>query len=220
MYITEKTQIIFPSPTKIFTPVITTIIVLIIIGFALIHHATNFTVNNLALVAGNVFHGKIWVIVTYPFINRGPWNLVFNGFIILFMGSSIEREWGAKSFISLWLVLTVTCGLIWIVISLLFNQDFIGTGTEPCAYGIIATFGILYRGTRLWFYFFTLEAQYIAMILIGVGAVLSIAMPIFFILVLGALVGYIYVKIRLRANAPQVISSQDRDDYEGFVDID
>ncbi len=220
MYLTEKTQITFPSPTKIFTPTITTIIVLIIIGFALINHAANFTVNNLALIVGNVFQGKIWTIVTYPFINGSPWNLIFNGFIILFMGSSIEREWGTKSFIFLWLTLSVSCGLIWIVINLVLNQNFIGIGAGPCAYGIIATFGILYRGTRLWFYFFTLEAQYIAMILIGVGAVISIAQPIFFIWVLGALVAYIYVKMRLRPDAPRAISPQDDDDYEGFVDID
>ena len=220
MYLTEKTQITFPSPTKIFTPTITTIIVLIIIGFALVVHATNFTYNNLALITGNVFQGKIWVIFTYPFINGNPWNLIFGGFIILFMGSSIEREWGAKSFIFLWLVLSVICGLIWIIISLVFNKDFIGTGSSPCVYGIIATFGILYRGTRLWFYFFTLEAQYIAMILIGVGAVISIAQPMLFIWVLGALVAYIYVKMRLRPDVPRAISPQDSDDYEGFVDID
>ena len=58
------------------------------------------------------------------------------------------------------------------------------------------------------------------MILIGVGAVISIAQPMLFIWVLGALVAYIYVKMRLRPDVPRAISPQDSDDYEGFVDID
>ena len=220
MYTEEQFRISFPSPTKIFTPAITTIIVLLIIGFALINHATNFTVNNIALTAGSILHGKIWQLVTYPFINGCPWNLIFNGFVILFMGSSIEREWGTKSFIFLWLILSIICGLIWIAISLIFGREFVGTGSEPCIYGIIATFGILFRGTRLWFYFFTLEAQLIAMILIGIGLVLSIAQPIFLIWVLGALVAYIYVKMRFRMKTPRSVSSAKKQDYEGFVDID
>ena len=222
MYTTEQTQINFPSPTKLFTPAITTIIMLMIIGFALVNYATEFILNNFALIAGYFLHGKIWEIITYSFINGCPWNLIINGMVILFIGSTIEREWGTRSFVLLWLVVAIVCGIIWIIVSLIAGRPFAGIGSESCVYGIIATFGILYRGTRMWFYFFTVEAQNLALILIGIGIVLSIIQPLNLIWVFGALAAYIYVKLRWRMASPgrrSTPSAQHRVS-DGFVDID
>jgi membrane associated rhomboid family serine protease len=221
MYNTGQSQVVFSSPTRLFTPIITAIIVLMIAGFALIHYAAGFTVSNLALAAQSVLRGKIWELVTYSLVNGSPGNLIFNGLVVLFMGSTIEREWGAKSFIVLWLVVAVVCGLIWMAVSLLSGQSFIGIGTEACVYGIVATFGMLYRGTRMWFYFFTVEAQYLALIVIGIGVVMSIVQPLSLIWVSGALVAYLYVKLRWhtasqRGGIPVAGSGRSN----GFVDID
>lgn len=222
MYATQQTQNTFPSPTKLFTPAITTIIVLMIIGFALVHHATEFTLNNIALIAGYFLHGKIWEIITYSFVNSCPWNLIFNGMVVLFIGSTIEREWGTMSFILLWLAVAFVCGIIWVIISLIAGRPFAGIGSESCVYGIIATFGILYRGTRMWFYFFTVEAQNLALILIGIGIVLSIIQPLSLIWVSGALVAYIYVKMRWRmaSSGGSGTPSTEHGVSDGFVDID
>ncbi len=218
---TQQTQIVFSSPTRLFTPIITAIVALMIIGFALVHYATGFTIGNLALVAQNFLHGKFWELVTYSLVNSCPWNLIFNGLVVLFMGSAIEREWGAKSFILLWLVVAVVCGIIWMVVSLLLGKELAGIGTEACVYGIIATFGILYRGTRMWFYFFTVEAQYLALIVIGIGIVLSIVQPLSLIWISGALVAYIYVKLRWRiASQQRSTTTAGHRRSNGFVDID
>ena len=222
MYTTGQTQMILPSPTKLFTPAITTIIVLMIAGFALIHHASGFTLDYLVLIARNVLRGRVWQLITYSFINGCPWNLVFNGLVVLFMGSAIEREWGTKSFILLWLVVAVVCGVIWMMISLVAGRNFAGVGTEACVYGIISTFGILYRGTRFWFFFFTVEAQYLALIFIGIGIVLSIAQPISLVWVLGALVAYVYIKLRWRmaSQSQRSIPSVEQRRSSDFVDVD
>ena len=228
MDVYERVEIQIPSPSKLFTPAVTVILVLMVIGFTLICYARNFTLNNLALVAENVIQGKVWEIITYSYINGCILNLIFNMMIVLFMGSSIEREWGTKSFLALWLVTGVVCGIIWILISLVTGKIFVGIGTDACVYGIIATFGLLYRGTRMWFYFFVLEAQYIAYILIGIGLILCIPQPICFIWVFGALVGYLYVKLRWRMASPRSSFSstgsrtpkRKNNGSNGFIDID
>lgn len=222
MYTTQQTQVSFPSPAKLFTPAITTIIVLMIAGFALIHHASGFTLDYLILIAQNVLHGRVWQLVTYSFLNGCSWSLVFNGLVVLFMGSTIEREWGTKSFLLLWLVVAVVCGLIWMAVSLIVGQSFAGLGTAACVYGIIGTFGIIFRRKRFWFYFCTVEAQNLALIFIGIGIVLSIAQPISLVWVSGALVAYIYIKLRwsMALKSRGSIPSVEQRRSNGFVDID
>lgn len=220
----EKTtmQFALPTPSKIFTPFVTCALVLMIIGYALAHHATEFTQNQLCISRSAILQFKIWQFVTYSFINACPWNMLFNCFVVLLIGSSIERDWRTKSFAILWLVISVACGLVWVLVSLVFGQNFIGAGTDSCAYGFIAAFGILYRKKRFIFWFWPMEAQIIALIIIGVGIVLNIAQPIGWIWVMGALVSYLYIKFiwRRKFNSPARISRPQNTRGDGFVDLD
>jgi len=218
----RRIELALPSPRKIFTPAVTVIIALLIVGFTLINYAPNFTLDYLALSATNVVRGRIWQLITYSFINGCGRTLIFNGLLVLFVGSTIEREWRTASFVLLWLVVSLTCGLIWLLVSLATGSAFIGLGTASCGYGLIGTFGLLFRRKRFFALFWTIEAQYLALFLIAVGIVLGIAQPITWIWVAGAGVAYIYVKLRWRfasgGTRGRVRSAQSRP--EGFVDID
>jgi membrane associated rhomboid family serine protease len=178
----------------------------------------------LALSPWGVLHGKIWQLVTYPFLN-GPWGLLWNGLLVLFVGSAIEREWRTASFLRLWLIVSVSCGILWILVSLLMNMSVTGCGAGACSYGIIAVMGVLFRRRRFIFFFATLEAQHIAIILIAIGIILSLPVPpapIALVWVAGALVGYAYVKAgwSLRAR-PSARPRPGRSGGKGqFVDID
>jgi membrane associated rhomboid family serine protease len=135
----------------------------------------------------------------------------------------IERELGTKYLVLLWLVVAVTCAVIWTAISLIAGQDFVGAGSGACAYGIIGTFGLIFRRRRFWVYFCTVEAQHLALIFVGIGVVLSIAQPISLIWVSGALVAYVYTKLRWRmASKDRVVepSVKQRSPSGGFVDVD
>jgi len=88
----QQVQLQMPSPTKLLTPAVTAILILIVIGFALINYARDFTFSILALSKSGIFSGKIWQLITYSLINGGC-GLVFNGLVILFFGSLIERQW-------------------------------------------------------------------------------------------------------------------------------
>ena len=215
-------QLALPKPQKILTPAVVTILILIVIGYALANYAKDFTMANLALNCESVFEGKVWVLLTYPFINCCPGNLFWNSLVILFVGSAIEREWKMKSLAILWLIVSVVCGVIWVAVSYIRGANFIGFGTSAPCFGLIATFGILFRGKRFLFWLWPIEAQHIAWILIIAGLVMGIAQLQSWVFVGGSLVAYLYVKLRLRMSSgiSKQTSRFKQNKPSGFVDID
>ena len=222
MYATEQTQMSFPPPTKLFTPAVVTILVLLIVGILLSTFAPAFTTSFLAVSARNVLHGKIWQLVTYPFVSDSLMNLIFSGLMVLFVGSVIEREWRTVSFLLLWLVISAGCGLLWVVVNLFTGNNFIGMGASGCTYGLITTMGLLFRGRRFFMFFATVESQYLVLILIAIGILMNIATPINLVWISGALVAYGYIKLRwsMVAKSGRSIPSVGQRRSNGFVDID
>jgi membrane associated rhomboid family serine protease len=182
-------QMAFPSPKKILTPVVVGTVLLMIVGFALAKHRQVFTIDYLALNRQTFFPLRVWQLVTYSLVNLCAGNLVFNGLVILFIGSAIEREWRSRSFLLLMLAVSVVCGLTWLLINLIGGWYYIGTGTGACGYGLIGAFGLLFRRKRFLVFFWSLEAQHLAIMLVVIGLVVGIAQPISWIWVGGALVG-------------------------------
>ncbi|MHC4362126.1 MAG: DUF1751 domain-containing protein [Planctomycetota bacterium] len=218
----RRIELALPSPRKLFTPVVTTVILLMIAGFALIHHAQRFTLEYLALNPQTFLRLRFWQLLTYSLINLCSWNLIFDGVIVLFIGSTIEREWRSRSTLLLLLVVSVVCGAAWVLLNLMAGWGYIGMGTGACAYGLIAAFGLLFRRKRFFALFWTIEAQYLALILIGIGLVVGIARPGTWIWVAGAGVAYAYVKLRWRlASGPAGSRAQSvRKRAGSFVDVD
>jgi membrane associated rhomboid family serine protease len=214
-------RLAFPTPEKLFTRGVTIIVALLVAGFLGLSLAPQVVGGALALSPLGVLHGKIWQLVTYPFLN-GPWGLVWNGLLVLFVGSSIEREWRTASFLWLWFIVSVVCGVLWILVNLLMNYSVTGFGAGACSYGIIAVMGVLFRHRRYLVFFATMEAQHIAIGLIAIGVVLSLPNPITLVWVAGALVGYVYLKARWSLQArPAARSRAGRSGGKGqFIDID
>jgi len=215
-------QLALPSPKKLFTPAITAIIVLMIIGYAISSYAQDFAIKHLALSGTGVIHGKIWQLFTYPFIAGCGRDLAFNGVLLLLVGSAIEREWHTGPFILFLLVVSVTCGVLWVIVDLLLPGIYIGLGMSAGGYGLIAAFGVLFYRRLVFTILWTVEAQYVSWFLIGVGIVLGIPQPITWIWVSGAAVGYAYIKLRQQQNVgrAKVRHSAGRDRGGDFVDID
>ena len=186
-------------------------------GFALLSYAPEKTVAHLALHPRGVLSGKLWQLLSYSLVNSGC-GLIFNAAIVLFFGSAIEREWHTRSFLILWAVVSLVCGLIWMAVSLAGGWELVGLGSSACAYGIIGAFGLLYRRRRFFALVWTVEAQVLALLLIAIGVVLSIPSPITLIWVAGAAVAYLYVRLlwHLKTGARQ----QDPPKRGPFVEID
>ena len=218
----REIQLGLPSPRRLFTPAVTAIILLLVAGFTVVSYAPGFTMSYLAVSARGVLGGKIWQLVTYPFISSCGLNLIFNGLVVLFIGSSIEREWRTASFVALWLVVSITCAVIWVAVSLIASRNFIGLGTAACVYGLIGTFGLLFRRKRFLALFWTIEAQYLALFLVAIGIVLGIPRPITWIWVAGAGVAYLYIKLQwgVRSGGTRGTGRSAQGRASGFVDVD
>ncbi len=220
-YFETRSQMSFPAPSKLFTPAVTIIIILMITGFVIATYAPGLVGEYLALSSNGVFSGKVWQFITYPFINRCPQDIIFSGLIILFIGSSLERQWYTKSFVALWFVITLGCGLLWVIVSMMFGGNLLGIGTAGCGYGFLAAYAILNRGRKVFMLFVTIEAHYLAMIFIGIGLVISIAAPLNLIWVSGAGIVYFYVKYRLQTRYRTVNRNlSKKKNADGFVDVD
>jgi len=219
----REMQLGLPTPRQLFTPGVTGVLILCVIGYVLCAFAPA-SVSALGLSVQALTRFKIWQFLTYPFLHGCPWNLIFNGMVILFIGSAIEREWRTGAFITLWLVVSIDCGILWVLANLVTGNQYIGIGATACCYGIIATMGVLFYGTRFFVFFTTVEAQYLALIVIGIGVVLNIKPPIRLVWVLGALIAYIYVKMRTSRGPRRSFGSgpspRTQGHRGGFVDID
>jgi membrane associated rhomboid family serine protease len=218
----QQTQIFSPSPTKIFTPGVIAILILLILGEVIFAIDRDFTLNFLVVSAHNIIKGRVWQLVTYPFISGMMVNLIFNGIMVLFVGSAIEREWKTASFLLLWIVLSVGCGLIWVAVNLATGNNFYGIGASGCIYGLIATMGLLFRDRLFFVLFATIKCHHLVLILIAIGILMNISTPINLIWVLGALVAYVYVKLRLSMTdkGRRCAPSAEQGSSRGFVDID
>jgi membrane associated rhomboid family serine protease len=223
----RRLQLQLPSPTQLFTPAVTVFLVLSIIGFAVATYAPTFTANWLGLSGRGVFRGKVWQLVTYPFFASRVFPFIWSCVILLFMGSAVERQWKTRGFVVLWLVVSITCGVMWVLISvvlyMIFSLDLPpALGNWGCIYGIIAVFGILYKKQKFLVYFFVMEGQHLAILMIAIGLVASIASPFSLVFVAGALIAYFYTKLR-QASA-EIRSSRRSESSEmragGFVDVD
>ena len=83
--------------------------------------------------------------------------------------------------------------------------------------------GLLFRGRRFFMFFATVEARYLVLILIAIGILMNIATPINLVWISGALVAYVYIKLRWRmASKGRVIEPSVKQGRPsgGFVDID
>ena len=195
-----RVQSLLPSPSKLFTPGVTGIIALMIAGFLLLIHARDFTLSHLALSPGACVPGTMWQLISYSLIN-GPGGLVLNGLIVLFLGSNIEREWRTRSFVLLWLVISVVCGVLWLLANLIFDVNYLGMSSGACSYGLIAVYGLIFRRRRFFALLASVEVQHLALILFAIGILLCAVAPMSLIWVAGAAVAFFYVKLRWRVAA-------------------
>jgi len=222
----ERTEVILPTPQQLFTPGVVAILISMFAGFLLTSFAGQFAMDFLALNPQKVIHGMVWQVVTYWIVEQRPLGLVLNGLLVLTIGSAIERHWRTASFLALWLVTCLVTGLIWVLVCLVGGTSYIGIGAASGCFGLFGALGLLFRGQRFYFFLATIEARVLALILIGIGVVLSVLNPISLIWVLGALVASVYIKLVWKGaegtRGPKARAAAGARDYRPgrFVDVD
>ncbi len=219
----QRMQVELPAPSKIFTPWMTTFLILEILGFALIHHAPEFTINNLAISRACFLEGKIWQLVTHGFLESCWWNLIIDCIVLLFFGSALEREIKTGSYFLLWLTVILNCGLLWLLVNVLFGLNAPGIGAGSFAFAQMAAFGMVFWDQKFYLYLSVIKAQYVSWLFIGAGIVLGIQTPLVWVWVGGAGLAYLFMKLRKKIFEEFAGSGgrvRSRSGPRGFVDLD
>lgn len=188
----RRVQLALPTPAQLLTPGVVTLLVLMIVGYALFTWSDTAR-NVLMLIPGVTSFVQPWRLVSYPILD-GFWGLVTSGLIVLFLGSLMERERGTGAFLIFSVAIVVACAVLWVAVGMVVDGWPCGIGAQALSYGLIAAFGLMHRKRRYFVFFWTMEAQHVAWLLIGIGLLASISSPHLLVWVAGAGAAYLYYR--------------------------
>jgi membrane associated rhomboid family serine protease len=184
-----------PAPTKLFTPVAACLMILLISGSGLAHWMGMPFLHTFAFVRSCIQAGWAWQFFTYAFIDTCLIILLFDLSIFLFIGSVLERQYKAKTMAVFCIAMTLICGLLACLVTILFPGILFIYGGSGIAYGLVGAFGYCFRKQRVWMFLWTIEADKAAWLIAGFGIVLSIFAPLNLIFVAAAPIGWLYMKL-------------------------
>ena len=75
----------------------------------------------LSLSPSGLKSGYIWQLFTYPLMSTGLMEVVFTGLLLWFIGSELERLWGARKYIAYLLMTTVVSAVFFLILSTIFG---------------------------------------------------------------------------------------------------
>ncbi|MHC5136075.1 MAG: hypothetical protein ACYSO0_06665, partial [Planctomycetota bacterium] len=75
----QQLQFQIPSPSKLFTPAVTVILVLMVMSLLVTLFTGGLVTDLFGLSRQGLTRGMIWQLVTYSIVNPNPMQLIFNG---------------------------------------------------------------------------------------------------------------------------------------------
>ena len=136
----------------------------------------NTVFQTLGLVPGSVLHNFfLWQPFTYMFLHsENIFHILFNMLVVWMFGSELEGKWGAKFFLTYYLVCGIGAALIYTVCMIaysLISGDVLSlatpvVGASGAVFGLILAYGIVF-GERVvhFMMIFPMKAKYFAAIL-------------------------------------------------------
>lgn len=130
------------------------------------------------LGAGKIYGGAgfmPWQVLTYGFLHADFGHLLFNLIPILMFGAMIEHQWGARSYLTYYLVCVVGAGLCQLLVTsvlLHYYGDAVTTvGASGAVYGLILAFALLFPNQKITMLPFpiVLRARTLAMLYAGIA---------------------------------------------------
>ncbi len=154
-----------PQLSKINKSIIITMVVLFVINSMLGGKLAPF----LALSLSGIKSGLLYQFVTYPFMEASFMGLLFESLIIWFIGSDLERQWGAKFYLQLLAVSVLAVIPVYLALSAFFGISGPLMGITGFGYALLVSYGIIYSDRQLTFMLlFPMKAKYFCLLLAGI----------------------------------------------------
>jgi membrane associated rhomboid family serine protease len=134
----------------------------------------------LGLSANGLFHGLVYQLVTYPFVEVQLMSFLFNALVVWFIGSELEAQWGTKIYLRFLILVVVGVGLVFSLVNLAF---FFGTsvysaslyGLSGINFALLIAYSLLFPDRQMAFMMvFPIRARTFCWILAGIEAYLAI----------------------------------------------
>jgi len=124
----------------------------------------------------------LWQPVTYLFIHSsGPMHVIFNMLLLWWMGSELERHWGARFFTLYYFVCGVGSAFLYMFSVLIYSiisgkAEVLSVpvvGASAAIFGLLVAYGLVFgERTVLFFFFFPMKAKVFVAILGAIEVVL------------------------------------------------
>ena len=126
-----------------------------------------------ALSTGDVIaHGKIWQLVTYPFVHSLNPSFAIGMVMLFWFGKPVEQALGRRTFLLLYLGLAVLPALVLLGISFLTGTSILYEGTLYLHLALFVAFAFLFPNAQMLFGFL---AKWVALVLVSIYALLDVA---------------------------------------------
>lgn len=134
----------------------------------------------LGLSGNGLFHGLIYQLITYPFVEVQLMSFLFNSLVVWFIGSELEAKWGSKIYLRFLLLTVIGVGLVFALVNLVF---FFGTsiyfaplhGLSGINFALLIAYSLLYPDRQMAFMMiFPMKARTFCWILAGIEAYMAL----------------------------------------------
>ncbi len=107
----------------------------------------------LSATPSNVFeHGRVWTLVTSPFLETSFISLLLQGFMLWMLIPQLERFWGTARFYRFFAITSVLGTLAGTALGYAIGMDLAIQGLSPFMYAAVVAFGIIYAKQPVQFF--------------------------------------------------------------------
>ncbi|MBV6423552.1 MAG: Rhomboid protease GlpG [Steroidobacteraceae bacterium] len=90
-----------------------------------------------------------WQLVSYAFLHGSAAHIFFNMFAVYMFGSELERFWGARRYLFLYLSSIVFAGIAQLIVAGLRGGDYPTVGASGGVFGLLLVYAVLFPRRRL-----------------------------------------------------------------------
>ncbi len=90
-----------------------------------------------------------WQLATYAFLHGSVMHLFFNMFGLWMFGADLERLWGAKRYVQLYIASVLTAGLSQLLVSLLLGSFGVTVGASGGLFGLLLGYGMMFPNRQV-----------------------------------------------------------------------
>jgi membrane associated rhomboid family serine protease len=85
-----------------------------------------------------------WQLLTYAFVHSGLTHLLFNMFGLYMFGGDVERVWGARRFLSFYIVCALSAAALQLVVTAVTGAYYPTVGASGAVFGLLLAFALLF----------------------------------------------------------------------------